>query len=148
MTQPSGAVAPRTIQGSVVQPSAVIDAGAEAMHGFLNVVRRLVTTSGAFHSESDQDAALTAVQKFTENVIPRSALNALANEYSMTAPKEDVSQRVPPNGAPAGPVMVPGGFDYNKLAQAMLALQQQQHEANQAQTEEVADGNSGESSTN
>jgi hypothetical protein len=123
-------VAPRgTVQGSVVQPTAVIDSKSEAAHGLANVLRTLVQRSvGAYHNEADMDNAMRAISSFEKSLISSSTLSALQNESDSQAEKEDVSLRVPPNSSGPVAMSMAQSIDYNRLAAAvaahMLAAQQ------------------------
>jgi hypothetical protein len=133
-TPPGAVVAPNrtVVQGQVIQPTAIVDATSEAIHGFLAVVRKLISASPAFHSEADQDAAYEAINTFARNQVSPSTLAQLLEEHSAPAPKEDVTQRVAPQSGLPQPLMPSAPLDYDKLARAMLAIQQEQAAQSQA----------------
>lgn len=84
------------------------------------IVRRSV---GLFHSEVDQDNALNTIDKWVATAVSKSGMRALATGDEH-APKEDVTLRTPPGG-PVAPPAAPG-LDYDKLAAAILRVQEQQ----------------------
>lgn len=115
------------LSGTVVPQSDVAD---EHAHKFFNVVRNLLHSSHAFHSESDLDEALNSVNAFERHFLAGPLSRQVSEDDR--APKEDVTQRVPP---PTGAVVVPPSagpaIDYNKLAAAMFELQQQHQQQQQ-----------------
>lgn len=113
------------IQGTVVEPTAVIDPMSEAVHSVAGVLHHLVKNSGAFHSEKDQDAAHEALHQWERAQVSSSQLQALLNEHGGLAAKEDVTTRVPASvGLPQTAAGAP--IDYNKLAAAIAAHMQAQ----------------------
>lgn len=122
-----GTVEPYSGQGSTVNPSAVASASDSAVWTLGEVLKNMFTrTPAAFHSESELDKAILAVDNFVKANTSRSAVRALATGEE-TAPKEDVTQRVPPGGASPVNVAGPSGpIDYEKLAAAIVRMQRDQ----------------------
>lgn len=123
--------APQTVSGEVVQPTHVASAQANLAHQFLGVIRHLILHSGAYHNEAEQTEHLAVVQRYEEVNSSAADRRHLQSEDDH-APREDVSQRVPPAGSAGTPAVVPAGpaIDYNALARAIVAVQQQsQNEA-------------------
>lgn len=115
------------VQGTIVpDPSQhVIPAGDVKAHGFFNVIRDLLTASNLYHSEGSLTAAIEAVTAFEKHILSGDHRSVI-QEHDV-APKEDVSQRVAPQVGTAVAVPSSGaGLDYNRLAAAIVALQQQQ----------------------
>jgi hypothetical protein len=131
----TGGVAPYPPQAvaGVLSPSRVISAQDTTGHDFFNVVRHLIRFSGAYRKEADQTDHLAAVSRFEANLAGRELRSLLSEED--VAPREDVSQRVPPAGqnVTVVPASVPA-IDYGQLAAAILAAQKEQ--AAQAQASE------------
>lgn len=135
MSTPSGAVAPYTIPGEVVQPDAVLDPQSVPAHNFFNTIRDLVLRA-AYHTENEKHAALNAVDAFEHRFIPSQDRRHVVAETDH-AGREDVSQRKPPGGAA---VVVPPSapqLDYGMLARAILQAQQEA-EASKEQPEPPA----------
>lgn len=114
------------VQGTIVpDPSQhVIAAGDIKAHGFFNVIRDLLTASNLYHNEGALGAAIEAVTAFEKHILEGSHRSVI-QEHDV-APKEDVSQRVAPQVGTAVAVPSSTGLDYNRLAAAIVALQQQQ----------------------
>jgi hypothetical protein len=122
MSTPLAGLAPRTVAGQVVTPTAMIDAKSEAAHAFANVIRTLVQRSvGAFHNETDQDNAMNAVAAYERQLVPLTTLQALHEEMAGVAQKEDVSLRLPPNNSGPVSATIAQSIDYNRLAAAVAA---------------------------
>lgn len=116
MSTPENGLEP--YQGQVVEPSATAGPGPSAAHGLGQVLLDLIHRSGSYHSEADQDAAAATVHKWVNGQVSVSEKRALSTGDER-APKEDVTQRVPPGGpAPVG--VVAPGIDYDKLAAALV----------------------------
>lgn len=118
------------IPGQVITPDAVLDPMSMAAHAFCNVVRDLVFRSPVYHTESDRHAALDAVDAFERRMVPSQDRQHVLSEDD-PAPREDVSQRVPPRVG-AMPVPVGPAIDYAALAKALVAAQQAAQENAQA----------------
>lgn len=112
---------PAVISGSVVQPTATASRAQAATVRLGEVLKEMISKSGSFVSEEALRLAEVAVSDWVGAFVPPSALSALDLESSR-APREDVSQRIPPGGAP---VVVQTGpsIDYDKLAAAILNAQ-------------------------
>lgn len=109
------------LTGSVVEPSRVISPQTAAVAKVGEVLKHLATRSGVYHNEEDQRLALEAIDSF------RSAFsdgNPDVREEHV-APREDVSQRVPPQVGLNVPAPAIPQIDYTALARAMLAVQQE-----------------------
>lgn len=117
MSTPAGALAPTVIPGEVVTPAAVVGPQAFPTHNFLNVIRDLVS-GRVYHNEDDLKAALDTVNVYEKRLLSSDHQHVLS-EFD-AAPHEDVSQRIPPRGAPIVPAAAPA-IDYNKLAAALMA---------------------------
>lgn len=111
--------------GQAVSPSAVASASDSAVWALGETLKYVFgRIPGAFHSESELDKAVAAVNNFVKASTNRSAVRALATGDE-TAPKEDVTLRVPPGGGFPAPAAAPN-LDYNALAAAIVRIQQQQ----------------------
>jgi hypothetical protein len=141
MSTPSG-LAPRTvIPGQVVQPTAIIDPKSETVHALAGVLETLVLKSlGSFHSETEQDAAMTAIRNWERQQVNQSTLNAMREESPSRAAKEDVSLRTPPSNLPLPVTALGQPIDYAKLAAAIVAATQAA-EAAEAQAQQVQETN-------
>jgi hypothetical protein len=126
------------VQGSVVNPTAIIDAGHEVVHEIADVFRSLVQRAGAFHNESELDKALTAIGKWEQKMIPANVMTTLAQEHSMLAPKEDVTKRVPPSTQQTLQQLIPQGIDYDRLQQVIAATVQAAIQAHDAERDAQA----------
>ena len=119
MTAPESGLEP--FQGgpdvTVVSPSAVSGPAPSAAWDLGQVLTDLVHRSGAYHSESQVDAATAAINRWVSASVPVSAKRALSTGDER-AVKEDVTQRVPPGGAVQAIVTPP--IDYDRLAQALV----------------------------
>jgi hypothetical protein len=126
MSTDAGAVAP--YQGKVVEPAQVTSPEANLTHQFCNVVRHLITHSGAYRNEADETRHLDVVNRYEQSSVG-GALRHLLSEDDH-APREDVSQRVPAPGqnVQAVPVAAAPQIDYGRLAAAILAAQKQDQE--------------------
>lgn len=126
MSEMQGYTPRSVIQGTVVEPTAVIDPMSEAVHGVVVTLKALMKNAvGAFHSEKDLDAANEALDKWERAQVSSATLQALLNEYGGVAAKEDVSKRIP--ATPGLPQSFAGApIDYNKLAAAIAAHMQAQ----------------------
>lgn len=115
------------IEGTIVRnPNDVVPAGDLKAHAFFNVIRELLTVSNFYHSEGALGAAVTAVTEFEKHILEGDHRSVL-QEHDI-APREDVSKRIAPQVG-TGAQLVPtagAGLDYNRLAAAIVALQQQQ----------------------
>lgn len=123
MSTPAGALAPHTIPGEVVTPDAVLDPKSVPAHNFFNVLRDLVHRT-TYHDEGQKHAALDALDAFEQRFVPVQDRKyvVLDTDY---AGREDVSKRIPPQvGTTPVPVAGPA-IDYNRLAAAIVAMQQQ-----------------------
>ena len=120
MTSDTGAVTPYS--GVVVTPSQVTSPGDSLTHQFCNVVRHLITYSGAYRSESEETAHLAVVDRYEKSALG-GALRYLNTEGDQ-APREDVSQRAAPAGSAV--VVPPAALtdDNDQLAAAMVRAQQ------------------------
>jgi hypothetical protein len=129
MSQPTGAVEPRTtsqpVQGSVITPTGSIAAASVTAHDFFNVLRQVVTASPAFTSEADLLKAVTALTSHEKQTVAQSDQRQVLRETDL-APVEDVSKRVAANNGLPAPVATGPAIDYGKLAQAIVAAQQEQ----------------------
>jgi hypothetical protein len=124
MSTPAGAtIAPYSTAQSPanppVNPAAVSSGKSSAIYALGEVLKTMIHKTLAFSTESDLDNAVRIVDKFVGAFVPGSEMSALLTGDARAA-KEDVSLRVPPQGAAviSGPVL-----DYTKLAQAILAEQ-------------------------
>jgi hypothetical protein len=126
MSEMQGYTPGRIVQGTVVEPTAVIDPMSEAVHGVVVTLKSLMKNAvGAFHSEKDLDAANEALDKWERAHVSASQLQALLAEHDGPAAKEDVRLRVPSQpGLPQSAAGAP--IDYNKLAAAIAAHMQAQ----------------------
>lgn len=110
------------IRGDVLAPTAMTAPESSSAHGYYNVIRDLIRRVG-YHNENQVLTALQAVDAHEKHQVSQGDLRLLANENE-PAPYEDVSKRTPPAGyvapVPAGPAI-----DYNALAAALVAAQQQ-----------------------
>lgn len=120
----------QVVQGKVsrpdrpVNPSAIAQAVPSAAYGIAQVLKDLIHSSRAFHSENQVLEAYKAVDTFMKAFVPASALSALMTGDER-ASIEDVSKRIPPQGvAFSVPTNVPA-IDYDKLAAAMVRAQAQ-----------------------
>jgi hypothetical protein len=105
-----------------VNPSAIAQQVPSAAYGIAQVLKDLIHSSRAYHSENQVLEAYKAVETFMKAFIPASALPALLTGDER-APIEDVSKRIPPSGvAFSVPTNVPV-IDYDKLALAMVRAQ-------------------------
>jgi hypothetical protein len=127
MSTPAGALAPHTIPGEIVTPDAVLDPKSIPAHDFFNVMRDIVHRT-TYHHESEKNAALDAVDAFESRFVPVQDRKYVQLETDY-AGREDVSQRTPPQ---VGTLPVPAGpaIDYNRLAAAIVAMQQQANAEN------------------
>lgn len=117
MSTPAGALAPTVIPGEVVTPAAVVGPQAFPTHNYLNVMRDLVR-GRVFHNEEDVRTALATIDTYEKRLLSSDHQHVLSEDDA--APHEDVSQRIPPRGAPVVPSSAPA-IDYNKLAAALMA---------------------------
>lgn len=124
MSTPGGVVA--TTQGTTktVEPSAVSDGQSSAVFALGQVLKTVLHKMPIFSVESDLDNAINVVDKWVSAFVPGSAMAALVTGDER-APKEDVSQRIPPGG-PVANIYSGPQLDYAKLAQAILAAQKEQ----------------------
>lgn len=134
MSTPQGAVAP--YQGEVIQPTKVTGPADRILHEFVTVVETLVRNSPAFHTEEEILTALRSLNAYRKHILGGNVASVV--QEGEIAHVEDVSKRIPPGGsqvrtAPSNPY---SNLDYRKLAEAMLAVQQDQstvHEITDAQ---------------
>jgi len=121
MATNGGAVQPYS--GTIVEPTNVSSAQDNLGHQFVSVIRHLVLHSGAYHNETDQTAHLATLARYEANAHG----GALLSEDDH-APREDVSERVPPRGQGVAmvPQAAPAAIDYDLLARAIVAVQNQQ----------------------
>ena len=124
-TQPGGYAPATVIQGEVITPSAVLDPKSMPAHNFAEVIRHLISrVPGVYKAEADMQTALDAVDAFERSFVPMQDRKHVVQETDM-AGREDVSKRIPPRTGYA-PVPAAGpAIDYNALAKAILAAQQQ-----------------------
>lgn len=118
-----GSVVPASApaEPGVVQGTVVADGKTGAVAKLAEILKTLVVKAGAYHSEEAQRIALEAIEDFKRIF---STGNPLVLE-NHSAPWEDVSKRPVPAGA-AAPALPPGfAIDYNALARALLAAQQE-----------------------
>lgn len=116
------------ITGTILSPanSGYANQGDLKAHAFFNVLRTLVRLTPVYHDEQALELAISAVDDFEKHILS-GPHHAVVSETD-TAPREDVSQRVPPR---VGTAVVPAagpGIDYNRLAAALFAMQQQRNE--------------------
>jgi hypothetical protein len=109
--------------GVIVEPTNVASAQDSLGHQFVSVIRHLVLNSGAYHNETDQTAHLATLARY-ENAAHGGAFTSEDDH----APREDVSERVPPRGQGVAvvPQAAPAAIDYEQLARAIVAVQNQQ----------------------
>lgn len=120
--QGGGAVAGEVI---TPRPAATANAQQSAVYKFGELMKGVLHRSvGVFHNEADLLDALNIVDAFVKTFVPASVANVLSTGEQM-APREDVSLRIPPNQGHA-PVPAAPGLDYDKLAAAILRVQQAQ----------------------
>lgn len=121
MASNGGAVQPYS--GEVVQPTKISSAQDNLGHQFVGVIRHLILHSGAYHNETDQTEHLATLARY-ENAVHGGALLSEDDH----APREDVSERVPPRGQGVAvvPQAAPAAIDYEQLARAIVAVQNQQ----------------------
>jgi hypothetical protein len=123
MSTSTGAVAPHTIPGEIVTPDAVLDPKSVPAHNFFNVMRDLIGMT-PYHTEGQKNKALDAVDAFENRFVPVQDRQHVLTETD-PAGREDVSLRpVPANSGFPAPVAGPA-IDYNRLAAAIVAMQQQ-----------------------
>jgi pectin methylesterase-like acyl-CoA thioesterase len=108
----------------------VTSANDNHLHQFVNVVRHLVLHSGSYRNEDEQTAHLAALSKFEGSSSATDARYLLSEGDH--APREDVSERVPPAGqnVVVAPAVAPS-LDYDKLAAAIVAVQKKNAQDNQ-----------------
>lgn len=113
-----------TVQGEVVQPTAIASGKESAVHGLAQVLGRIIDGSpSAFHGENLRLQAHAAVNQWVNSHVTQSGLRALRTGDER-APIEDVSQRVPPPQVTFGtPVNTQPGIDYDRLAAAIVRQQ-------------------------
>ena len=99
-----------------VEPSAIAKPGTVKAHAVGEVLKVLVQNSLGFPTEDSTDAAVNAITDWVGDT------SGMDTEGKM-APREDVSQRVPPGYG--GPATAPAGaeIDYDKLAAAIVKAQ-------------------------
>lgn len=115
---------PGVLSGEVIDPTRVTSAQDNLGHQFLQVVRHLVLHSGAYHTEAEQTDHLQILNRYESATNP--AAQHLVSETDH-APREDVSERVPPRvGGAVVPQAAPQAIDYNMLARAIVAVQNEQ----------------------
>jgi hypothetical protein len=124
MSTPGTAVAP--YQGSAppdkgVSASAVSSAKSSAVFSLGQVLKTVIMKAQVFAHENDLDNAIRTVDDFVRAFVPGGEMPALLTGAEYAA-KEDVTQRIPPGGAPVNVSTAPQ-MDYAKLAQAILAEQ-------------------------
>lgn len=131
MSMQPGGYAPAVIQGEVISPAAVLDPKSMPAHNFAEVLRHLITkVPGVYKVEADMLRALDAVDAFERSMVPQQDRRHVVQETDM-AGREDVSKRVPPMVGTA-PVPAAGpAIDYNALAKAIIAAQQQMQSESQ-----------------
>lgn len=123
---------PVVIEPSQVrQPSAMAGPVHSATFKLGEILKDVLRKSGSYHNETDLHAALNAVDTWVRSIVPLSAHPALADGMQ-SAPHEDVTKRIPPGGMPAIISTAPA-IDYDRLAAAILAAQQQAMAARQAE---------------
>lgn len=106
-----------------IAPTAVAQQIPSAVFAIGAVLKDLIHSSRAFHSENQVLEAYKAVDTFLKAFVPASALPALMTGDERAA-VEDVTKRIPPQGvAFAVPTNLPV-IDYDKLALAMVRAQQ------------------------
>lgn len=112
------------IQGRVSPPPAIANAQQSASFRLGQVLKELIHAAPhAFTSENQVFAACEAVDAFLAANVPSSARRAL-QDIPARAPLEDVTKRIPPNGATFGlPAAAPAQIDYDKLAAAIVRAQ-------------------------
>jgi hypothetical protein len=130
MSTPGGAVAPYT-SGSppspsgVIEPTAVSTPRSAAVHALGGVLKTMIHNGRMFVNEKDIDDAMNVVDTFVGAFVPGAELPALLTGAER-AVREDVSQRIPPGGAPAPAAYAGPAIDYAKLAEAIVAVQRRQ----------------------
>lgn len=126
MSTPGGAVAPYDASAGAVSPSGYIKPQSVAVAKFAQVMRDILGVVQVYHNEADLDQAHRTITEYIKQMTDPADRSRLVSEGDQ-APKEDVSERVPPTNR--GPATAPAGFgpiDYNKLAAALVAAQQAQ----------------------
>ena len=130
MTEPPISIPGQVIATSPAIPhTAIIDPISMATHRFCNLMRAIVTNQhGILKSESEVDDAIHVIDAFERHLIPQRDRSLIGSPDDM-APKEDVSQRIPPRSSTPPPMPAAGpSIDYNALAQAILLAQSQRDE--------------------
>lgn len=127
MTNPQqGAVAPyqgQAVQGSVVSPTAVVDAKSNRTRNFLNAISHIIRhTPALYHSEQEKLEALTAVEDYAKEMLGRDFSRTISEDHP--APVEDVRLRRAPNSSTLPAVSGPA-IDYRALAAAIVAVQRE-----------------------
>lgn len=128
MTDSPGAVAPypgNTVSGEVIQPAQVQSAKASLGHDFFNVLRHIIKHGGAYHDQGTQSEHLNVVDRYEANQAGREARNLLTEDDP--APVRNPDFALVTSGVPAPPPAA-ANLDYNKLAAAIVAVQQAQSE--------------------
>lgn len=118
------AYSPGVLSGEVVDPTHVTSAQDNLGHQFLNVIRHLVLHSGAYHTEAEQSEHLATLTRYEGATVGDAQHLRSEDDH---APREDVSQRTPPQtGTAVVPQATPAAIDYQALARAIVAVQQEQ----------------------
>lgn len=110
------------VSGDVVQPSAMASRLQAATVALGEVLKEVVNRSGSYLTEEGLRLAEQAISDWVGASVPLRAMDALDTEANRAA-REDVSQRIPPGGAPAVVMQAAPSIDYDRLAQAILAAQ-------------------------